>query len=171
MARWSTSPSIPHTAWGMTLSGDWAGTNRKLQALNINLKAITKRAQKAVANKIYDMVVGHIMQQDLNWKAHAASYRKKGIGFYLESGQYLRAIKVYRDGENYAVGISRDERNKKGIEIWKIAMWMESGTVKMPARPLWSVVWKEIRGEKGATALMKKHVAAELKMKGYKISL
>jgi hypothetical protein len=98
---------------------------------------------KAIVAEVKDV----IERQRYHWKPLSEMYRDMKIAKGLDeriliaTGLYKRSIKWWKTtGGEVRFGVPRGIRTQEGVPLWLISKWLEFGTRKMPARPLWRPV-------------------------------
>lgn len=138
--------------------GDWNGAIRFLGELGHLVEPTAKTAINKEAEGLKTRILAHIFAQDLPWAPLSPNTikRKKGPTknkIYLDTTTYIDAIRVWREGSFTTVGIRKGTtyRNRKdrSVTVDQVAIWMEFGTRKAPARPLWNPSINEAGGARG----------------------
>jgi hypothetical protein len=106
-------------------------------------------------------VQGHIQAQDLPWAPLAPiTIKKKGFSdIYIEKGDYMvnivtelekrKSRTILRVGPSKLIA-------RKGLTFQELATYLEYGTSRMPARPVWNPVFREVKKLTLWEELMKK---------------
>ena len=107
--------------------------------------------QKYIANEYVRLVKLSIDRQryKAKWKDLTPGYLefKRAHGLSLNiweaTGQLKSSLKVSKLGRyNYSIGFDKRLVHKgSGAKLYKIARWMEYGTLRMPPRPLFRIVY------------------------------
>lgn len=113
-----------------------------------NIKEKVRGFDKFVAQKMAEEVKSVIKEQKEAWPPLNPYYKKRKVkaGYdprmLIATGQYLSSITVYRSNNVWVVGTKPfrqhmgSKLNKgKMVPMSKLALWLEYGTSKMPARP------------------------------------
>lgn len=160
---------------GLSLEGDWVGTGRLLKDLPYFVKVGGRKAQLEVVEEIYARVVGHLYNGDLRLAPLSSAYAERKASSYpgqpilLRTNKMVQSIAVYTIGDNASVGI-KGHHVEPGTKTktWLVAKYLEEGTSKMPARPVWSKVYfGEMKGNAGIEARMRKSLKKYLRSKNY----
>lgn len=132
--------------------GDWARAGTVLRGLSQNMTKAFKITVDRNGRMLQKRLVGHIDAQDLKWVPLAPStVKKKGHSkIYIETGSLKNGILVRRIsapsyGYSLYIGCNPWTRNKDGVKLSDIMIYLEYGTMKIPARPLVRPTWKEVR--------------------------
>jgi hypothetical protein len=87
-----------------------------------------------------------------HWKPLSPDYLKYkqlhglSTNIWEASGFLIDHITVRKYRDHYIVGISRNLKyDVGGVSVYKVAVWMEHGTEKMPARPLFGPMYLYFR--------------------------
>lgn len=136
--------------------GDWRGVIQFFDKMGIEVKKKTIQAQFDICKKLRQKVVGHILAQDLQWATLSRSTQKNKREnktlIYIDTELYLNSIKVWKDGNGAYVGIKKGtvyKRKTGAVNLERVAIWMEYGTHKQPARPVWGPSMQELGGKEG----------------------
>lgn len=136
--------------------GDWQGVYRFFDSMGIEVKKKALQAQWDICKQLKRVVVGHILAQDLPWEKLAPATRRNKTEnkdmIYIDSETYLNNIKVWKHNGQAFVGVKKGttyKRKSGNVSLERVAIWMEFGTSKMPARPLWGPSIEELGGPKG----------------------
>jgi len=137
---------------GVELYGDWGKWDRwaKDRINGITDQKKLKSAMLSVGQRIQNKIQNHIDKQDLGWvPLSPATVRKKGsTQIYVETGEYRNSIKtvVEESGPDSWELIVKPEGThmSSGLDMQVLGRFLEYGTSKMPARPLWRPVSAEV---------------------------
>lgn len=148
----------------MRLYGDWEKAKRIFsKAKDRARKGYGPREQALLklGNAIKQRVREHILAQDLGWVplSNATIARKGGGVIYFDTGTYIRNIKVTLRKGKHGVGSTTlmvgpyGTHKPSGLPMRTLAAILEYGTsaksggrrVKIPARPLWRPMVKEVQ--------------------------
>lgn len=138
--------------------GNWEGTLRMLKNLGYDVTDAYRKSQTDFAKSLRDRVIQHIKAQDLHWASLSPltklrKNQKNRNKIYVDTETYLKSIMILKDGNNISVGLKRGQpykgRKDRSVTVDQVAMWMEFGTSKAPARPLWQPSIEEMGGAKG----------------------
>lgn len=136
--------------------GDWNGAIKFFSRMGIEIKKKAVEAQWQSVKKLKQIVIGHLLAQDLNWGKLAPSTvknKRENKGYVLiDTETYLNAIKVWKVGNTSFIGVKKGTMYKRktgNVNLERVAIWLEYGTRKMPARPLWGPSIDEMGGKKG----------------------
>lgn len=167
------------------LYGEWDKTIRTLQKIGPATKIAGLYAQMKVATLLKKKVVGHLLNQDLGWRAlddkYLAQKAKAGADtrMLMAWNQYYQNIEVWNKSNEHTVyvGVKKgkytysvwDNRRSK-IDLATIAFIHEfSSGRRIPKRPLWNPSVAEMGGEKGIKDLFVKHFIGKLRVMGIPI--
>lgn len=139
---------------GARMIGDWSGVEMFFDNLGIEVKKKTEQAQWEICKKLRDAVIRHILAQDLGWQKLSKRTRNaKGSDLiYIDTQTYLNNIKAWKVKGQAFVGVKRGiiyKRKSGNVNLERVAIWMEYGTSRMPARPVWGPSIEELGGKKG----------------------
>jgi len=138
--------------------GNWDSTINAIGKLGPTLKEEAKKSQRRLANSMKEAIIGHIYAQDLKWaplrpNTLKRKQNKNRYMIYLDTETYVNAIVVLSSPKGISVGIRKGQpykgRKDRSITVDQVAMWMEFGTSRMEARPLWQPTIEEFGGAKG----------------------
>jgi hypothetical protein len=136
--------------------GDWSGVIKFFKDSGIEVRKKTMDAQWEICKKLKSILIRHIIANDLNWANLSpitrANKKENKNMIYMDTELYINSIQVWRNGLNAQVGLKKGAtyRRKSGsVSLERVAMWMEYGTQKMPARPLWAPSIEELGGKEG----------------------
>ncbi|MCF6192325.1 MAG: phage virion morphogenesis protein [Candidatus Hydrothermae bacterium] len=134
----------------MRLFGDWGRLIRDLATAPSRLDRARRRALADIADRLEGEAVGHIRAQDLPWEPLSPKYLswkiRKGYSenIYVKTATLFRAITSEVGEDRAFVGVRRGTvREADGTDVVEIARWLEEGTSRMPARPLWGPTVEE----------------------------
>lgn len=165
---------------GFELVGEWDLAKHLIGELPLSLKKSLAKANAQVAEEIHARVLGHLYSQDLNWAPLSFSYTLRKLrelgrdDTLLATHKYAESITISKNRESFMVGVPESATHSfsgKRKKIWKTALMLETGTAKMPARPLWIPVYKELGAEVGIRKRIAKIVVKELRQKGYRVKV
>lgn len=133
-----------------TLTGAWGKVKTWFSRMKAGVFVDSfEQDLEALGTEIEDAAKGHIENQDIGWAPNLpVTVAKKGHGMvYIETGDYLASIKpkLKRQGRfkfNLTVKVSGSHNS--GLSMEELGGWLEHGTSRMVARPLWKVVEKEV---------------------------
>lgn len=137
--------------------GNWRGAIDFLGKSGFEVKKEVNKASFQLCTKLKNIVIGHLLAQDLNWKdLHPSTIKNKKSknrnNKLIDTELYLSNIKVWRELGTAYVGVKKGISHKRGdnvISLDRLAIFLELGTSRMPARPLWNPSIEELGGEKG----------------------
>lgn len=144
--------------------GDWAKAAIVLRGMANNLTPAFTAQLNADGEFVLETLKGHILVQDLKWQPLSPNTRKRegylGDDFiYYDTGfmyDNLRVLKVNsrKNGASFFIGANRDVKYHTGDARYEsseepllrdVLVWMEYGTEKQPARPLFRPTWEEVK--------------------------
>lgn len=133
--------------------GDWAKADVVLRGLANNMTAVFKATVDKNGELIREKLVGHIDSQDLNWvplSEKTIALKNGNSTIYVETGTLrdgivCRRISAPAKGYSLAIGCNPWTRNEDGTKLSDILIYLEYGTLKMPARPLLRPTWDEMK--------------------------
>lgn len=164
------------------LYGEWDKTIRTVQKVGPAVKIAGLYAQMKVATLLKKKVVGHLVNQDLGWRALDDKYlaQKARVGadtsILMAYNQYYQNIEVWHKANEHTVfvGVKKGkytysvwDNRRSRIDIATIAFVHEFAKGhKVPRRPLWNPSIQEMGGEKGIKELFVKHLIGKLRVMG-----
>lgn len=105
-------------------------------------KVMAEEVRKAIITQKYAGTWAPLSVEYLDFK------KKHGLSLKIwEATEFLRKnITAYRSNDKYVVGVNkRIKYPGTKVPAWKVMFWMEFGTSKMPARPLFRPVATALR--------------------------
>jgi len=170
----NTNRRIPAPTPRVVLTGDWIKTQSVFNTIELTMAVGASAGQKAFAERLKKLVKRHIRTNGAGitpaWKPVSKKYAayktkmgKNPLDLYRMSGLYYRSIEVWNVGPNWYTGLKANTKHpgKKGrYTLAQIARILESGSSvrNIPARPLWSPSFKQLKGTAGVKALVLWHV-------------
>ncbi len=137
----------------MRLFGDWGRLLNDLSTAPARLDRARRRALADIADRLEGAAVGHIRAQDLSWEPLSPKYlswkiqRGYSENIYVKTATLFRGITSEVEEDRAFVGVRRGTiREADGTDVVEIARWLEEGTSRMPARPLWEPTVEENTG-------------------------
>ena len=138
---------------GTQFTGDWAQFEQWLVRVPRTSRVILELIVENFSKKMMRKVRAHIRAQDLSWTPLAMStiIRKKHQRVYVDSGAYAKNVRLEkkrtRKGTQFLMGPT-SAQTKTGLTFQELALFMEYGTSRMPARALWRPTYEEIKATK-----------------------
>lgn len=138
--------------------GNWDGTIKALKNFGPQIAKEAKQSQRRLAVNMRAAIIGHIQAQDLKWAplrpdTLKRKQNKNRYMIYMDTETYINSITINTKGNSVSVGIKRGQpykgRKDRSITVDQVAMWMEFGTSKVEARPLWRPTIEEFGGVSG----------------------
>lgn len=140
-----------------SLFGDWSRVNSFLTKV-ANLTKSSREILEEIGNLIEIRIKQNIENQSLNLppltKKYAEEKARKGLDprILIATREYVENIKVLdikKEGNTLIlfVGVPSGEKHHSGLSFAELAYYIEYGTVKSPARPAFTLTWKELREE------------------------
>lgn len=167
------------------LYGEWDKTIRTVQKVGPAVKIAGLYAQMKVATILKKKVVGHLINQDLGWRALDDKYLAQKTKVAADTrilfayNQYYQNIEVWHRSNEHTVFVgvksgrytySVWDNKRSKIDIASIAFIHEfSRGRRVPRRPLWNPTIKEMGGEQGIKDLYVKHLVGKLRVMGIPI--
>ena len=138
---------------GMRKIGNWAGVRALTNGLGREMTIARDQALKQIGLKAEGAAKTHISKQDLNWvplkpSTIAANIRaKQSTKILIATSTYFQSITSWVTKQTALAGIKRTVKSKDGSLLANIAKIMEFGSKvrNIPARKLWTPVFKEVR--------------------------
>lgn len=84
---------------------------------------------------------------------------KRGNKPYYIQGEFYRSIGLYKYKSRTLVGMPINIRHRKGLTLNQLAILLENGSPRIPARPLWRPAYKAA----GGNTAMKKVLLTEIR--------
>ena len=136
--------------------GDWNGAIRFCSSMGYEVRKKAEKAQWDICKKLKQIVIAHLLAQDLNWEPLSRKTRQnkkenKNL-ILIDTEIYLDNIKVWKESGAARVGVKKGVLYKRGdntISLERVAILNEFGTSRVPARPLWNPSIEELGGEEG----------------------
>lgn len=159
------------------LTGHWTKTVTNFKTLPRDTLVATSLAHRNFGRRLERRVKRHMRNQDLPWAPLAKStlYHRRmrgnyGTGALMDTQAYYHAIKVWQSSYVVYVGVPRDAGvNKRGVPIAVYAALQETGTKRIPARPLWEPSFSEMGGSAAITSETKAYIEKAYRLKGWNI--
>lgn len=133
------------------LTGPWSQVKSWFQSVKMGLFMGRYASEfEALAEAIKDRIQDHIRNQDLGWAPlSSATIAKKGFAeIYVETFTFVESVnaKVSRKGRfSLKLKVAPEGvHGPSGLSMETLASLLEFGTSKMPGRPLWRPVLKEV---------------------------
>ena len=128
-------------------------TESELRRLYLNMPEYFREFVEYMAEKMRDEIKKAIEFQRyrVKWRPLSIPYMKYkrlhhlSLKTWKATGMLLRAIAYKRHNDHYIIGINPNLRYRNGIRILDVAKYIEYGTRKMPARPLFRPIIFEMR--------------------------
>lgn len=140
--------------------GDWMKIRASLKRIDSD-EALEKASKQmeSLGRVITRRLKAHIRKQDLDWAPlSSATIKKKGFDkIYVNRGDYLRSITYDVTSENGVVELNvyPEGDHYSGLSMQELADYLEYGTAKMRARPLWRPVFAEVEDMRPTKSLLK----------------
>lgn len=135
---------------GLSFYGDWSRVSNVLGGISVprNLDSF-ERALANLGNAIKKKIELRVNRGDIGWPALSPRtvIRKGHTKIYVETGKFLNSIKVVVRKKSKGiieVSIKPTGTNDEGVSYEDIHRWLEFGTSRMPARPLWRPIMKQV---------------------------
>ena len=134
-----------------TAFGDWDKANFNIKELPKTIQRSILDIQEKTTKNLARTVKNHILNQDLE---SLARQKKKpqyshDVRTLIDTATYVESISTWRKDNIYYAGVKPGIVDMVGVEVARIAFWLETGTKRMPARPVWGPSLEEIGGIKG----------------------
>lgn len=141
--------------------GNWEKAIQFYSKLGFDIRDSVKRAQKEEVTELKKAIVRAIVTQKYagtsKWPAlkPTTTYRKKDNKnmIYMDTEKYVNSIMVRVEGSVASVGfrkgVTYKRRGGRSVTLEQVARWMEYGTRRQPARPLWGPSIQERGGARG----------------------
>lgn len=132
--------------------GDWVRASNAFQKLNKTLRPTFVAQVDKDGELILERLRGHIDAQDLGWVALSPiSVRIKGSEkIWVDTGTIYNAMTVQKftfSKSQFSVFVGVPEgvsHPGTSVSSATICMWLEEGTPRMPARPLFQPTFEEV---------------------------
>lgn len=150
--------------------GDWEKVTQFYAGLGLNVDKTVKRAQKEEVVEFKKALVRAIVTQKYAgtglWPPlrPKTTYRKKDNknSIYMDTEKYVNSIVVKIQGSvarvGFRAGVTYKKKGQRSVSIEQVAFWMEYGTSRAPARPLWGPTLQE----RGGTRRIRDRIADKL---------
>ncbi len=121
-----------------TKFGPWNSISMALNNLPILIRSSAIWGMRKAAEKLKDIVIGHIDNQDLAWASVSSKTISGDPRILVDTEQYRNSIETFIRGNTYYVGVPSNKYNSRGIRISDLAWWHEEGrrSQGLPPRPL-----------------------------------
>lgn len=90
------------------------------------------------------------------------SRKSKGKGIYYLKGVYYRNIGIYKYRGRVLVGLPSNARHYSGLTLNQLAIILEYGNGKIPARPLWRPATKAAGGTKELRRILMREIRRKI---------
>lgn len=128
----------------LKMTGDWNKAGLFMQNLSVKLKPAFEAQLWSDGQFVLKKMREHIDNQDLNWiplSEHTIELKGGDSTILVETGALkdgltVRRIKSSVKGSTIFIGASPWKRHEGGMSMSQLMIWIESGTDKMPPRPL-----------------------------------
>jgi hypothetical protein len=138
---------------GVRFTGPWDKV--KLWLRRAATGSVGKQANEqlqAVGEETVKRVKKHIQSQDLGWPPLSReTIRKKGHPkIYVDSGAFVSNIKMQVKEGRFKTTIfvgPTQQSTRTGLTFQQLAAYMEYGTSRMPARPVWRPSYDEVKAD------------------------
>lgn len=151
--------------------GNWDGAMDFFKQMGMRVKTVTLQSQKEICKELRDRVIKHIVAQDLEWPSLSEITKKiknqtnKDL-ILIDTELYMKSIKMWQVGNTWIVGVKKGivyRRKGSFMSVDRVAILLEFGTTRMPARPLWQPTMNELGGAKGIRNYVAKKIYEKLK--------
>jgi hypothetical protein len=132
--------------------GDWGKAKlwfNKMETADFN--KVFRKELKALGKAVVVKLKSHITRQDLPWEQLAPfTVKKKGHAkIYIETRQYKNSMhaKVRKSGKRALklVVFPKGTHVASGLPMQELGMYLEYGTSRIPARPIWRPTYEEMK--------------------------
>jgi len=132
-------------------TGDWEETRMRLR--EIRRKKVATAVNKELRNlgrATVKLIKEHIDKQDLDWiPLSSSTINTKGHdSVYLETGTFRNSIKYRIQSPSVQAAIldiKPEGDHPSGLPIEVLSRYLEYGTSRIPARPLWRPSFEEMK--------------------------
>ena len=152
-----------------TAFGKWDKAVYNMNTLPKTIQRSLLDIQEKTAKKYAAIVKRHIYAQDLESLSGTPKKNPSQAGdarTLIDTSTYVQSITTWRKDNIYYAGVKPGIINMAGIEIARIAYWLETGTRKMEARPVWGPSLVEIGGKGAMEKAIKDRLKQKFKMEG-----
>lgn len=172
----------PDRVMTFSLTGEWDKALKIFKNIGPAVKVASLYAQRKIAEDAKKRVLGHLINQDLGWKALSSKYLQEkaktaaDTRMLMAYHRYYSSIEVWQNTSQQVVyvGVKRGkytysvwDHRRSRIDIAQIAAIHEfSKGRKIPRRPLWNPSIAEMGGEKGIKDKFVKHLVGKLRVMG-----
>ena len=152
-----------------TAFGKWDKAVHNLSILPKTIQRSLLDIQEKTAKKYARIVKDHIYAQDLESLGGNPKRKPEYAGdsrTLIDTATYVESITSWRKDNVYYAGVKPGITNPEGVSIARIAYWLETGTRKMIARPVWGPSLIEMGGKKGMEKAVKDRLTQKFRMEG-----
>lgn len=134
-------------------TGDWDKLSHTLKRLNTQLMPTAKARLYEDGTYALETLQGHIKNQDLAWErlSEITLQLKQDERIYIETGELADSFGIFegtdtKTGCSYFISASPYQIHRpSGLKYTELLMYLEYGTVRQPARPLFSPTYDELK--------------------------
>lgn len=132
--------------------GNWERADRGLSQLQPAIQKGYDKGASIFTNKLLRIIRKAVATHTppagsgISWPP--LSRPSKGKGIYYNKGDFYRAIGIYHYRGKTLVGMPSGNRHYSGLTLNQLAIILEYGNEKIPARPLWRPSVKSAGGVK-----------------------
>lgn len=145
------------------LEGNWLGVKLALAQLPSSVNSSAIWGQRKVAEGLVKRVKQHLNRQDLGWVPKSSKTNSGDSRVLIDTETYYNNIKAWKQGNTYNAGVKKSAYNAHGISVAYYANLHETGTDRLPARPLWAPSFKEMGGHKGVKKIVTQAIYDKVK--------
>ena len=134
-------------------TGDWGKLMNTLNRLNTQLVPTAKARLYEDGTYALERLQGHIQNQDLAWDrlSEITVQLKQDERIYIETGELADSFGIFKGtdtstGCSYFISASSYKVHQpSGLKYTELLMYLEYGTIRQPARPLFSPTYDELK--------------------------
>lgn len=134
----------------VTMYGDWERLEKALVTIDKHLVPMAHAKMYLDGEIVLQKLRGHIEAQDLGWAPKRIIKRTPDL--WVDTGELssgMRTLRIALNAHSYAVfiGFLDSRSHYSGYTQAELAVLLEYGVDKAPARPLIRPTWDELRGD------------------------
>lgn len=142
--------------------GNWEKVDKGLAQLQPAIKKGYEVGVSRFSNKLLRIIRKAISTHTppagsgISWAP--LSRKSKGKGIYYNKGDFYRAVGIYQYRNRILVGLPPGTKHYSGLTLNQLAIILEYGNDKIPARPLWRPSLKSAGGRKELKRILLKEI-------------
>lgn len=178
MARVTTNIYFPAPQVKIMLEGNWQKVTTAVSGIGSAIQRGYDRAVSRYARNLLQIIKGAIQSgnpPNSVWEPHSDStmrtYKSHGwvVGQpYYRTGVFYRSLSLYEYRGRTYVGLPSGIRTENGLTLVQLARLLESGSDKIPARPLFAPSFQAAGGTTELRKQILKSIRQELSHLGFR---